>query len=137
MSDDPRLESLLDELLDSHTTPEQVCDSCPDLLPEVRRRWQQMNRVQAELDLLFPPATETLPPPTSRTRPSPNGRAGRSLPLDPAGGQGHGEHERDPLPSVRTYHPVLAATIPNSAVRRTRSATLAPRISFLIVPPYC
>ena len=55
MTDDPRLQQLLDELLDSRCTPEEVCGSCPELLPEVRERWRQMNRVQAELDLLFPP----------------------------------------------------------------------------------
>ena len=57
MSDDPRLEPLLDKLLDSQATPEQVCVSCPELLPEVRRRWQEIKRVGAELDLLFPPST--------------------------------------------------------------------------------
>ena len=57
MSDDPRLEPLLDQLLDSQATPEQVCASCPDLLPEVRRRWQEIKRTRAELDLLFPPST--------------------------------------------------------------------------------
>ena len=31
--------------------------SCPDLLPEVRRRWQEIKRTRAELDLLFPPST--------------------------------------------------------------------------------
>jgi serine/threonine-protein kinase len=57
MSDDPRLEPLLDKLLDSQATPEQVCASCPELLPEVRRRWHEISRVGAELDLLFPPST--------------------------------------------------------------------------------
>lgn len=57
MSDDPRLEALLDELLESQATPEQVCASCPDLLPEVRRRWQEIKRVHAELEMLFPPST--------------------------------------------------------------------------------
>ena len=39
MSDDPRVEQLLDELCDSHATPEDVCGSCPDLLPVVRERY--------------------------------------------------------------------------------------------------
>ena len=56
MSDDPRLEPLLDKLLDSQATPEQVCASCPELLPEVRMRWQEIKRMHAELDLLFPPS---------------------------------------------------------------------------------
>jgi serine/threonine-protein kinase len=42
MSDDPRVQQLLDELHAGHATPEVVCESCPELLPEVRRRWRQM-----------------------------------------------------------------------------------------------
>src|SRR5207237_542705 len=47
MTDNPRLRQLLDELHESHATPEEVCRSCPELLPEVR----------AELDALFPTPT--------------------------------------------------------------------------------
>jgi serine/threonine-protein kinase len=61
MSDDPRLQSLLDELLDSQITPEEACAASPELLPEVRRQWQQMCRVRAELDMLFPPSTGAHP----------------------------------------------------------------------------
>ena len=42
MADEPRVQQLLDELLDSDCTPEAVCGDCPELLPEVRQRWQQM-----------------------------------------------------------------------------------------------
>jgi serine/threonine-protein kinase len=55
MPDHPRLRQLLDELLNSQTTPEEVCASCPELLPQVRARWQKMCRLRAELDALFPP----------------------------------------------------------------------------------
>src|SRR4051812_11189911 len=55
MTDSPRIQQLLDELLDSQATPEEVCGSCPELLPEIRTRWGQMCRVRAELDALFPP----------------------------------------------------------------------------------
>jgi serine/threonine-protein kinase len=51
----PRVEQLLEELLDSEATPEEVCRSCPDLLAQVRERWQQICRLRAELDALFPP----------------------------------------------------------------------------------
>jgi hypothetical protein len=54
MSDNPRLRHLLDELLDSQATPEDVCRSCPELLPEVRTRWQAVCRIRSELDALFP-----------------------------------------------------------------------------------
>ena len=54
MADDLRVQELRDELADSGRTPEEVCGACPDLLPEVRRRWEQMCAVEAELDALFP-----------------------------------------------------------------------------------
>jgi predicted ATPase len=56
MADDPRVQQLLDELLDAKATPEEVCRSCPELLPVVRERWRQMRRLQGDLDALFPPA---------------------------------------------------------------------------------
>jgi tetratricopeptide (TPR) repeat protein len=58
MTDNQRLQQLLDELLDSQATPEEVCASCPELLPELRRRWGQVRRIEAELDALFPTSSE-------------------------------------------------------------------------------
>jgi serine/threonine-protein kinase len=55
MTDDSRVLRLLDKLLDAQATPEEVCRSCPELLPVVRYRWRQMRRVSADLDALFPP----------------------------------------------------------------------------------
>jgi serine/threonine-protein kinase len=54
MADEARVQHLLDEILDSERTPEEVCDHCPELLPEVRKRWQQMRMVEAQLNALFP-----------------------------------------------------------------------------------
>jgi eukaryotic-like serine/threonine-protein kinase len=54
MAAESRVQELLDEISDSGCTPEEVCGACPELLPEVRRRWQQMRIVEAELDALFP-----------------------------------------------------------------------------------
>ncbi len=54
MSDDPRLQPLLDKLLESKCTPEKVCASCPELLPQLRRRWSRLQGVQSQLDALFP-----------------------------------------------------------------------------------
>jgi serine/threonine-protein kinase len=54
MSDDPRLQQLLDDLLDSERTPDEVCAGCPELLAEVRKRWQQLRFVEAQLEALFP-----------------------------------------------------------------------------------
>src|SRR4051812_38817767 len=66
MTENPRLRQLLDELHDSNATPEEVCRSFPELLPEVRARWGAVCRVRAELDALFPtpgllPASVSLP----------------------------------------------------------------------------
>src|SRR6516165_4303728 len=54
MPAEPRVQELLDELLDRQTTPEEVCGACPELLPVVRERWRQICRARAELDALLP-----------------------------------------------------------------------------------
>jgi serine/threonine-protein kinase len=66
MSDDPRVQQLLDELHAAPTTPEVVCRSCPELLPEVRKRWGQICRLRARLDALFPSLEEPTPQPPQR-----------------------------------------------------------------------
>src|SRR5262249_30359776 len=58
MAEDARVEELLDELLDSHATPEIVCRSCPELLPVVRDRWRELGRIRADLHAMFPPSNE-------------------------------------------------------------------------------
>src|SRR5262249_23388005 len=65
MSVDPRVRQLLDQLIDSGATPEEVCRSCPEFLPEVRARCRQMSRVRTELRAMFPPGPvlEASPPP--------------------------------------------------------------------------
>src|SRR5262245_54199796 len=87
MTDDPRVQQLLDQLLDPQATPEMVCASCPELLPVVRNRWRQMRRLRADLDALFPPPGDPTtekgalsPPPNEPTPPPPGGTA---LPLIP------------------------------------------------------
>jgi serine/threonine-protein kinase len=55
MSDDPRVDEALEKVLGSGMTPEEACAGCPDILPEVRRRWEQLRRILLELDQLFPP----------------------------------------------------------------------------------
>jgi len=59
MIDNPRMQELLDTLLSSHATPEDVCRSCPELLPEIRDRWRKLCGVRSELDALFPPLDES------------------------------------------------------------------------------
>jgi serine/threonine-protein kinase len=67
MSDATRVEQLLDDLCDSGAAPEDVCRSCPELLPVVRERLRQMRRVEAEVDALFPgaPARGASDPPSA------------------------------------------------------------------------
>jgi serine/threonine-protein kinase len=54
MPDDPRVEQLLEELLDSGSTPEEACRACPELLPQVRAGWQRLRALEAEVSALFP-----------------------------------------------------------------------------------
>ena len=44
MPGDPRVKRLLEEILESDRTPEEVCQACPELLTEVRHR---LGRVRA------------------------------------------------------------------------------------------
>src|SRR5438874_3981039 len=50
-----RIRELLEEILDSNRTPEVVCTDDPELLHEVRLRWQRMQRIGRQIDALFPP----------------------------------------------------------------------------------
>ena len=73
MDGDPRVRQLLEELLDSEQTPEEVCHHCPELLPEVHRRWQRKRACDAQLDALFLRRSPTRPSAAHRRRrPRPN-----------------------------------------------------------------
>jgi eukaryotic-like serine/threonine-protein kinase len=54
MAGNPEVFALLEEMLDSGRTVEEVCRDCPELLPEVRRRWQAFRLVDGSLAALFP-----------------------------------------------------------------------------------
>src|SRR6516225_5941894 len=54
MAGNPEVLGLLEEMLDSGRTPEEVCRDCPDLLAEVRRRWQEFCRIDAGVRALLP-----------------------------------------------------------------------------------
>jgi serine/threonine-protein kinase len=56
MSRATRIEQLLEQLLDSQSTPEEVCREAPELLWEVRQRWQRVRSVEAQIDAMFPPS---------------------------------------------------------------------------------
>src|SRR5260370_22783317 len=46
--------TLLEEMLDSGKTPEEVCRDCPERLSEVQRRWNEFCYIDAELGALLP-----------------------------------------------------------------------------------
>src|SRR5262245_60917616 len=54
MPGSPQVLGLLEEMLDSGKTPEEVCRDCPELLPEVRRRWQEFRLIDAQFGELLP-----------------------------------------------------------------------------------
>ena len=61
MTDDARVEELLEELLDSGGTPDEVCRDCPELLPQVHAGWLQLRALQAEVGALFPESSSGEP----------------------------------------------------------------------------
>ncbi len=66
MPGSPQVLELLEEMLDSGKAPEEVCRDCPELLPEVRRRWQEFRLIDAQVEALLPglgtPATGPFTP---------------------------------------------------------------------------
>src|SRR6516225_7122170 len=54
MAGNPEVLGLLEEMLDSGKTPEEVCRDCPDLLPEVRERWKAFCRIDPEVGAWYP-----------------------------------------------------------------------------------
>ena len=57
MTDDPRVDELLEELLETGGSPEESCRACPELLPAVRSGLQRLRLLELEVDALFPPST--------------------------------------------------------------------------------
>src|SRR5262245_29443003 len=54
MARNPQVLGLLEEMLDSGKTPEEVCRDCPELLPEVWQRWQEFRLIDAQVRTLLP-----------------------------------------------------------------------------------
>ena len=55
MRGDPRVQGLVEEILESDRTAEEVCQDCPELLNAVRDRLRRV-RLGAQVDSLFPTA---------------------------------------------------------------------------------
>ena len=70
MASNPQVLGLLEEMLNSGKTPEEVCRDCPELLPEVRQRWQEFQLIDVQIRTLLPglgtgPHVGTTAPPGS------------------------------------------------------------------------
>ena len=80
MATNPQVLELLEELLESGKTPEEVCRDFPELLPEVRQRWRQFQLIDGQVRSLLPglatrpDAGATAPPGGAPTPPAAFGR---------------------------------------------------------------
>jgi WD40 repeat protein/tetratricopeptide (TPR) repeat protein len=93
MADDGPLHALLEQILEEDRNPEEVCGSCPELLPAVRQRLEELRAVREQVGELFPSEDSgpPLPPPVA-SLPGADGALGRGLRLlagsSPPGGDG-------------------------------------------------
>lgn len=56
ISNESKIESLLEKSLSEGLSPEQVCGDSPELLPILKHLWNRCRTVSSELDFLFPPS---------------------------------------------------------------------------------
>lgn len=54
MEEDSQVRSLLEEVLNSGRTPEEICAAHPELLDEILARWNRIRALSDELDRAFP-----------------------------------------------------------------------------------
>lgn len=64
MADDPRINELVEEALDTERTPLEVCHDCLELLTAVQARWEKVHQLQDELDAIFPTSSDGLTGPS-------------------------------------------------------------------------
>ena len=67
MTDEDRILELLENMMDSGMSPEEASAQDPDLLGEVRDRWERLQSVSTSIDAPFPeretaPGDDPLPP---------------------------------------------------------------------------
>jgi serine/threonine-protein kinase len=63
MPGDPRVQCLVEELLESELTPEEVCQDCPELLDAVRDRLRRVRALDAQVESMFPSSGSVSTPP--------------------------------------------------------------------------
>ncbi len=56
MIDDPRVDQMLEELLESGGSPEDACRTCPELLSQVRTKLGRLRQLEDQVGALFPPS---------------------------------------------------------------------------------
>ena len=76
MGGDLRVQQLLEEILDSDRSPEEVCRDCAELLPQVRERSKRLRVIEAQVEDLFPEKTAM-----SSNDARPSGQPPTQLPL--------------------------------------------------------
>src|SRR4051812_48347660 len=54
MPDDPRVQLLIEEMLDSGSGVEEACRDSPELMDQVREGWRRLRAVEARLGEIFP-----------------------------------------------------------------------------------
>jgi serine/threonine-protein kinase len=59
MPDEARIRQLLEDVLDSGRSPEEVCAAAPELLPEVRSRLHKLRQLERQIEAAFPTPTPT------------------------------------------------------------------------------
>ena len=58
-----QVQGLLEEILESDRTPEEVCQDCPELLNAVRDRLRRVRALEAQVDSMFPTSGSAPTPP--------------------------------------------------------------------------
>ncbi len=59
MGGDSRVRHLLEEILDTERSPEEVCRNCAELLPQVREGLRRLRLIEAQVGTLFPETVST------------------------------------------------------------------------------
>src|SRR5262245_1024543 len=59
MSGDSLIERLVEEVLDSNRTAEEVCTEHPEILREVQERLRRCREIEAQLEAIFPSSHAT------------------------------------------------------------------------------
>jgi eukaryotic-like serine/threonine-protein kinase len=71
MAGNPDVLALLEEMLNSGQTPEEVCHDCPELLPEIRQRWETFRLIDQAVAELLPESDTSLGPAGAQPIPHP------------------------------------------------------------------